>query len=193
MSHYFTNDEVKEEKKLIDIYVKEKTYKFYTNAGVFSKEKIDFGTKTLLESIDNLDGKVLDVGCGYGPIGIILASLFNCHVDMVDVNERAIELSKKNAELNNIKNVNVYLSDAYSNVSGLYDYIITNPPIRAGKSKVYEILFGAYDHLKDSGKLILVIRKEQGAKSTIKDLEDKYNVNILKKNKGFYVILCIKG
>jgi 16S rRNA (guanine1207-N2)-methyltransferase len=193
MSHYFTNDDVKSDIREIDVYIKEKEYKFYTDAGIFSKSNIDFGTKLLLESIDNIYGKVLDVGCGYGPIGIFIRKNYDCYVDMVDVNERAVNITKKNIELNNLKKINVYTSDAYSNIVGLYDFIITNPPIRAGKKKVYEILMGAKEHLKDSGNLIFVIRKEQGAKSVIKDLENMYKITILGKKSGFFIINAEKS
>ena len=145
-----------------------------------------------MESIEKANERVRDVVCGYGAIGIYLRDNFDCTVDMIDVNERAISLSKKNIELNNLNNIDAFISDCYKNVSHLYDYIITNPPIRAGKKKVYEILFDANDHLKEDGKLIIVIRKDQGAKSTLKDLEKVYNTKIINKRSGFFVILAKK-
>ena len=108
---------------------------------------------------------------------------------MIDVNERAVNLAKKNAELNRV-DVNVFLSDIYSNVDKKYDAIITNPPIRVGKKILYEILFEAKNYLNEDGVLYLVINKDQGAKSLKKDLEECYNVTTLKKNKGFYVFKC---
>ena len=86
--------------------------------------------------------------------------------------------------------LNFFESFCYENVSGKYDYIITNPPIRAGKKVVYEMLIGAKDHLKENGVLYFVMRKEQGAKSAIRDLENLYNIDVLCKEKGFFVIKC---
>ena len=192
MAHYFENDEnVKSEEKTIHFEVFNKLYTFKTDNNVFSKQGLDFGTRTLLENIDikNINGDVLDFGCGYGPIGITIKSNTNCNVDMIDINNRALNLAKKNALLNQV-DVNIFESNIYSNVFKKYDYIITNPPIRVGKKILYEILFKAKEHLKENGHLIFVINKAQGAKSAIKDLEKEYIVKILGKNKGFYVIDC---
>ena len=194
MSHYFTNDNnVKSEERKIEVSFKNNTYEFIVDNGVFSKTKLDFATKTLLESLDfnNIKGRVLDFGCGWGPIGIIIKKNTDALVDMVDVNLRSINLSKKNATLNNV-DVNVFESDIYSNVKNKYDFIITNPPIRVGKKILYDILFNAYDYLLEDGELWLVISKNQGAKSLFKDLSSKYNVNIVVKNKEFFVFRCLK-
>jgi len=194
MSHYFTNDNnIKSEEHKIEVSFKNNNYEFILDNGVFSKTKLDFATKTLLESLDfnNIKGRVLDFGCGWGPIGIIIKKNTDAVVDMVDVNLRSINLSKKNAKLNNVE-VNIFESDIYSNVKDKYNYIITNPPIRVGKKILYEILFNAYDYLLDNGELWLVISKNQGAKSLLKDLKKKYNVNIVCKNKEFLVFRCLK-
>ncbi len=194
MSHYFTNDNnIKSEEHKIEVSFKNNNYEFILDNGVFSKTKLDFATKTLLESLDfnSIKGRVLDFGCGWGPIGIIIKKNTDAVVDMVDVNLRSINLSKKNAKLNNVE-VNIFESDIYSNVKDKYNYIITNPPIRVGKKILYEILFNAYDYLLDNGELWLVISKNQGAKSLLKDLKEKYNVNIVCKNKEFFVFRCLK-
>lgn len=164
-------------------------YKFITDSGVFSKHGLDFGTRTLLESLNlnKIKGKVLDFGCGYGPIGIYISKNTGIVVDMLDINERSIRLAKKNARLNDV-DVNIFASDKYSNVYSKYDFIITNPPIRVGKKVLYEILFKAKEYLSDNGQLWLVINKNQGAKTVIKDLENEYIVEVICKNKGFYVI-----
>lgn len=166
-------------------------YTFKTDNNVFSKRGLDFGTRTLLESIDikNISGDVLDFGCGYGPIGIYIKSNTDSNVDMIDVNERALNLARSNASINKV-DVNIFESDIYSNVDKKYDYIITNPPIRVGKKILYEILIKAKDHLKENGHLIFVINKDQGAKSTMKDMGEYYSVKLIEKNKGFYVIDC---
>ena len=193
MSHYFTNDNIKSEEHKIEVSFKNNTYEFIVDNGVFSKTKLDFATRTLLESLDfnKIKGRVLDFGCGWGPIGIITKKNTNAIVDMVDINLRSINLSQKNAKLNDV-DVNVFESNIYSNINEKYDFIITNPPIRVGKKILYEILFNAYDYLLDNGELWLVISKNQGAKSLFKDLQDKYNVNIICKNKEFYVFRCLK-
>jgi len=192
MSYYFdkeTNVESKEVTTRAEICGR--LYTFKTDNNVFSKKGLDFGTRTLLESIniDNISGDVLDFGCGYGPIGIYIASNTTANVDMVDVNDRALNLAKNNAIINRV-NVNIFESNIYSNITKKYDYIITNPPIRVGKKILYEILIKAKEHLKDEGHLIFVINKDQGAKSTMKDMSEYYDVKILEKNKGFFVIDC---
>ena len=189
MAHYFENDKgLKSEEKKINIYIKDNTFTFYTDNGVFSKKGLDFGTRTLLENLpDNVKGDVLDIGCGYGPIGIYLKKTYDVDVDMIDVNLRSLKLAKKNAELNKVE-VNTFESDAYQNVTKKYDYIITNPPIRVGKEKLYQILFGAKEHLKENGQLWFVINKDQGAKSAINDMSKEYKVEIIEKNKGFFII-----
>jgi 16S rRNA (guanine1207-N2)-methyltransferase len=193
MGHYFTNDElIKSEEKKVSTEINGIRLTFLTDYNVFSKKGLDFGTRTLLESlnVNELSGKVLDFGCGYGPIGIFLAK-HKLDVDMIDVNLRALELSRKNADLNSVK-AHIFASDLYDSVKEKYNYIITNPPIRVGKEILYKVLFEAENYLLDNGHLILVIHKDQGAKSTIRDLEKKYRVKILRKNKGFYVIDCEK-
>ena len=194
MSHYFENDKkIKSEEHVVNVKINDTDLKFYVDNGVFSKKGLDFGTRSLLETInkENINGKVLDFGCGYGPIGIYIAKTTNSLVDMIDINQRAVGLAKKNAELNKVR-VNIYESDIYSNVNSKYDYIITNPPIRVGKKILYKILFDAFDYLNESGQLWLVINKAQGAKSLFKDLSEKYKTTVVEKNKGFYVILCRK-
>ena len=187
MSHYFTNDYVESKEQKTKCVIKNTELTLITDNGVFSKKGLDFGTRSLLETIDNIKGQVLDVGCGYGPIGIYLKKTYEVEVDAVDINERALNLAKKNAELNNTK-INIFESNIYENVNKKYDYIVTNPPIRVGKKILYEILFNAKEYLKENGELWLVIHKDQGAKTLAKELEKKYKVEIKNKNKGFYII-----
>ena len=193
MSHYFTNYYVKSEEKIIKTKIGNDTYSFYVDNGVFSKRALDFGTRTLLENLDieRIQGDVLDFGCGYGPIGIYIAKNTDAYVDMIDVNERSLSLAGRNAIENNVT-VNVFKSNIYSGVLKTYDFIITNPPIRVGKKILYEILMGAYDYLKPEGELWLVVNKDQGAKSLVRDLTLKYETEVVEKNKGFYVIKAKK-
>lgn len=194
MGHYFTNDEELKSKEMThQVMIRNIDLSFITDHGVFSKKGLDFGTRTLLESIpmDTIHGKVLDFGCGYGPIGIFLKK-YNQDLDihMIDINKRSLNLALKNAILNDVV-VNIYESDMYQNVSETFDYIVTNPPIRVGKKILYEILKTAKEHLRKGGAIYFVIHKDQGAKSVMKDMEDEYEVSLVAKNKGFYVI-CLK-
>lgn len=195
MSQYFDNDKnIKSERKIIKFNFDNKVFSIYSDNGVFSKDRFDYGTRVLLNSIDidKLSGNVLDLGCGLGVVGIILGT-FNkgINIDMVDINERAIDLAKNNLVLNNVK-ANVFVSDIYSNIDNKYDFIITNPPIRAGKNVIRGFLLGSYDYLKDDGILYFVMRKNHGVKSMIKELSVKFNTSIVNKDKGFYVVLCTK-
>ncbi len=187
MSHYFTNDYVESKETKTKCIIKNIELTLVTDNGVFSKKGLDFGTRSLLETIDNIKGQVLDFGCGYGPIGIYLKKTYDVEVDAVDINERAMNLAKKNAELNKV-NINIFESNIYENINKKYDYIVTNPPIRVGKKILYQILFEAKEYLKENGELWLVIHKDQGAKTLAKDLEKEYTVEIKNKNKGFYII-----
>lgn len=191
MAQYFDNVDLKSEIRKFEVKIFDYVIPFYSDNGVFCKEHLDFGTRLLLENIpwDEVDGDILDVGCGYGPIGIIAHKITGNNITMCDVNKRALHLTKMNLKENKIE-ATVLESNCYENIDGVFDTIITNPPIRAGKKIVYEILFGAKAHLTDNGKLFLVIHKDQGAKSLLKDLEKEYNVEILAKNKGFFVIKC---
>lgn len=192
MNHYFTNENLKSNLRKIQVCISDKCFNLYTDNGVFSKSGLDFGSRTLIEAVldEKISRDVLDVGCGYGAIGIILSSFFNINLDMCDVNLRALHLAKMNIKENKVKNVNVFESDIYSNVDKKYDYIITNPPIRVGKDILYKFLFEAREHLNENGILYFVINKDQGAKSVMKDLSEIADAEVVKKNKGFFIIKC---
>lgn len=191
MAQYFDNVDLKSEIKQIIIKIFDTVLEMNTDNGVFSKEKLDFGTRVLLENLplSEFKGKVLDIGCGYGPIGLYLKKNTSCDIDMTDVNRRALHLTKMNAKLNHL-DVNIFESNAYENIHEKYNMIVTNPPIRVGKEILYSIVMGARDYLVKNGSLFLVIHKDQGAKSMIIDLKKYYDVTILAKNKGFFVIRC---
>ena len=194
MGQYFTNDDLKSELKEIDVSLMGIKLSLMSDNGVFSKKGIDFGTKVLLNSLQKelLKEPLLDVGCGYGPIGLSIAKSLGVETHLIDVNRRALHLTELNAKRNDIHNIHIYESDCYSNVDPNIKFrtIVTNPPIRAGKKVVYEILFGARFHLANDGNLFIVVRKEQGAKSMHRDLSEFYNVEILTKEKGYFVFRC---
>ncbi len=193
MEHYFTNnDNLKSDIRTIYYQYQEYNFSFLSDNGVFSKNKIDFGSKLLVESFlkyhtNDKESDILDVGGGYGFIGITLAKVTNSRVDIIDVNKRAVHLCERNIKLNEIDNCWTFLSNCYENIDKKYDYIITNPPIRAGKEVVLKILSEAKNHLKTNGELWFVINKDQGANSTKKALENWYNIEIVEKSKGFLV------
>jgi 16S rRNA (guanine1207-N2)-methyltransferase len=197
--HYFTSKPSadKNEKK-IEARLKGQQMIFTTDAGVFSRDRVDFGSKVMIEAIDERafsTGEVLDVGCGYGPVGLSLAKANPAlHIDMIDVNERALELAKKNAELNGVSNVSIFLSSIYEQVEKqTYGAVISNPPIRAGKQTVHKIITDAKEHLADNGVLIIVIQKKQGAPSAKKVMEETYgNVTRIGLDKGYWVLQSIK-
>lgn len=192
MSHYFTNDEIKSNEKIYVTKINDIELKLYTDNGVFSKNKLDFGTRTLLENleIDRFNGKILDFGCGIGPIGIYLSLKTKEKIDMIDINKRSISLAIKNSKLNNA-NTNIFESNIYEKINKKYDFIVSNPPIRVGNEVLYKILFEAKEHLNENGELWIVINKDQGAKTIIKKLEQFYDVTIVEKNKGFNVIKAV--
>jgi len=191
--HYFSNNPVsKSDRKRWDFELRGQTFTFLSDQGVFSKNEVDFGSRLLIQAFEQPEeqGAFLDVGCGYGPIGLSLAKEFvNRRVDMVDVNERALELAGENAVLNGVTNVSVFQSNVYENVSGQYAAILSNPPIRAGKKVVHEILERANEHLVPGGELWVVIQKKQGAPSALAKMEEIYpTVEVVKKEKGYYII-----
>ena len=164
---------------------------------IFSKNKIDDGTRALLEAVNKkceLKGKGLDLGCGLGVIAIALIKKFNLKFDMVDINNTAVKLSKENLMKNNVqKNANVFYSDGFSEVKDNYDFIITNPPIKTGKKLLFELMQGAFEHLKDDGQLVLVIRKDHGMESLKKYITSIFgNCEIIERNKGFYILKAVK-
>lgn len=169
-------------------------FHFTTDASVFAKRMIDYGTRLLIEHLPfPLYGNVLDVGCGYGPIGLTVAALSpEAAVTMIDVNKRALELSRLNAVHNKIDHVEILESDGLAAVSERhFDWILTNPPIRAGKRVVHSIFEQARQHLSSQGQFWLVIQKKQGAPSAIKKLETLFtNVDVVGRSKGYAIIRC---
>lgn len=193
MNHYFRNDDkLKSEKRVLDLYINDNKLSFVSDIGVFSNTQIDYGSYTFLKTIlkEEKVTKLLDVGCGYGVLGITLKYLKHAEVvDMVDINERAVDLTKINIDKYKLENVNCFISDGLNNVEGKYDRIVINPPIRAGKVVIYKMFEDSKLHLNDNGALYIVIKKSLGANSAIKKLQEVFsNVEVLEKDKGYFII-----
>lgn len=191
MSHYYINDDNLEHKEIRFSYTyRGEMINFISDLGVFSKNRVDYGTNILLNSLEDFYGqKVLDIGCGVGVIGLAIAKRYpSTLVDLVDINERAISLAYTNALANNISNADVYISNLYENVKGVYDIILSNPPIRAGKTIVYKIVTEGYHHLNNDGKMFIVIHKKHGALSMEKQMVSVFgNCRTITKKNGFYI------
>nr|WP_225903170.1 class I SAM-dependent methyltransferase [Streptococcus mitis] len=166
---------------------------FLTDAGVFSKKMVDFGSQLLLKCLEVNQGEtVLDVGCGYGPLGLSLAKAYGVQATMVDINNRALDLARQNAERNKVE-ATIFQSNIYGQVEGKFDHVISNPPIRAGKQVVHEIIENSKDFLETGGDLTIVIQKKQGAPSAKSKMEDVFgNCEIVKKDKGYYILRSVK-
>ncbi|MDQ0340177.1 16S rRNA (guanine1207-N2)-methyltransferase [Caldalkalibacillus uzonensis] len=197
--HYYSqNPEVGHRLELIEVTLKGQPLKLYTDQGVFSKKRVDFGTRLLIETAKlPWEGTIVDVGCGYGPIGLAVAKeSARRQVVMVDINRRAVELAQKNARLNDIHNVKVIESNLLEAVKGKpFDAVLTNPPIRAGKAVVFRLFEQSYDVLKEPGGVLwVVIQKKQGAPSAVKKLENLFGqVEEVEKKKGYRIIKAIKS
>lgn len=195
--HYFLNVDHKDSDyfKFTDYFLNV-PYTFNSCSDIFSKDTIDYGSSVLLKTVlDNFElaGDVLDVGCGYGLIGVILKKYYpqiNC--DLIDINQTAVLLSKQNAELNNVE-LNVFESNLYQNVNKKYNHIVTNPPIKAGKENLFKVVSGGFEVLKPEGTITLVIKKKHGMESLKNHMESIFgNVEILKRDSGYYILHSVK-
>ncbi|QIK70809.1 class I SAM-dependent methyltransferase [Erysipelothrix sp. HDW6C] len=187
MSHYFTdNSNLKQNRRDIPFRFLDYEYVLKSDDGVFSKNGLDQGTESLLKVVAtrDLSGEVADLGCGIGVIGVILSSLFAVHVTGVDVNPRSVALANENFAKYNVNGTNI----VHDGLEGAYNFVISNPPIRVGKEKMYSLFDQAYASLVSGGEFIFVIRKSHGAKSAqAKCVELFGNCELLKKDKGYYI------
>lgn len=193
-NQYFENTpDLEHEIKNFNFTLRNHNFDFMSDSGVFSRQTVDYGSRVLIEAIDFTNvpaGNILDVGCGYGPIGLALAKdQTDRQVTMVDVNLRALDLAKKNAATNQVDNVDIFESDTYKSVTGKYALIVSNPPVRAGKNVVTSILADSKAHLVENGELWIVLQKKQGAPSAKKLMDQTFgNVEVVTRDKGYYIL-----
>ena len=198
MAHYFDLDPTLASKERnIEFMIDGRVITLVSDNGVFSKDKIDEGSLAFLKVLVplRLSGNILDLGCGYGPIGLTIAMTSpEARLTLADINTRALALCEKNAELLGLsRRVTVLHSDVYENIEGKFHSIVVNPPIRAGKVVTYAMYEGAFTHLIDGGSLFIVIRKNQGAPSASKYIEGIFgNISLLKRDKGYYIYQAVK-
>ena len=198
MSHYFQDDpNLVSNIKEITFEINGITMKLLTDNGVFSKNNVDEGSYAFLKVLLPLDlgNRILDLGCGYGTIGLTLAKAHEeARITLADVNPRAVALCERNAGLLNLSpRVTILQSDIYEKIEGPYDSIVVNPPIRAGKVVTYQMYKESKQYLIDGGSLYVVIRRKQGAESALKYIETVFeNVSVLHKEKGYWIIKATK-
>lgn len=199
MDHYYTPKPSSEShRETWQTEIAGKKFTYTTDSGVFSKNNIDVGSEVLMTTAETVNfpkGNLLDIGCGYGPIGIYLGKAFpNRKIEMVDINERAIDLAQLNAKENGVSNVQIYQSNLFEEVENKeFAGIISNPPIRAGKTVVHEILEKSHDYLVEGGYLLIVIQKKQGAPSAKKKMLEVFgNVERINLEKGYWILASRK-
>ncbi len=198
MEHYYSAvpTSLSEERQIV-YSLEDREFRFWTDHGVFSMERVDHGSDILIRAVRReepcLSGEVVDLGCGYGPIGISLATLNPlARFRLIDVNDRAMDLARRNAMENGVEE-RVLVGTAQTVLSGSADAVITNPPIRAGKAVIYDLFRQAHEWLKPGGRLYVVIRKNQGAPSAAKELETIFgDCETVARQSGFHVLRCQK-
>ena len=192
--HYFTaRPESEHHLRVVSAAVAGLTLSFETDAGVFSKGELDPGSRLLIESMPPLTGRVLDLGCGWGAVGVALARLNpGLQLVMSDVNERALALAASNARRNGVEAVTC-LSDGFDAVEGLFDHVVTNPPIRAGKAVIYGLFAASRERLKPGGTLTIVIRTQQGAPSALKFLKETFSqADDVARGGGYRILRAVR-
>ena len=173
--HYFSEKpNSSSNERLIEAILRNKKFIFKTDSGIFSPKKVDKGTKILIETLElDKNDNVLDVGCGYGAIGIAIADEVNS-LTMTDINRRALKLAEENLKINNLnnKNISIVQGNIYEGVNDKkYTKIISNPPIKAGKEVIHKIIKDGKELLQDNGSIWVVIQTKHGAKFLTKYME----------------------
>ena len=196
MNHYFTNNpNYISNRRKISFRFLTILETFYSDDNVFSKDTLDYGSRVLLETLmkQDINGKVLDLGCGIGYIGIMLKKYKDIDLTMSDINQQASDLALENSRLYKQDN-KVLQSDGFANIEDNFDIIVSNPPIRVGKKIMYSLFKESYDHLNEDGRLYLVIRAQQGAASTVKYLQTfQAKVEVIEKKGGYWIIKLLKS
>ena len=197
MSHYFIEDTtLKSKERDIEFDLESMHISLKSDSGVFSNKHIDVGTLIFINTLIKLSlkGKVLDLGCGYGPVGISLSLYYKDNIDLtyVDINPKCIELTSRNLKYYDLDG-KCLVSDGYLNISDKYDYVVFNPPISVGKTKIYSLYQESYYHLNENGIMYLVIRKDKGGLSHLKYLSSLFAQScVIYKEKGYLIIECKK-
>jgi len=180
----------------IEEILRDRHYRFITDTGVFSGRRVDPGSRLLIKTMVIDDGEtVLDLGCGYGAIGIAAAALTpHGQVYLVDPNQRAVDLAKENLELNRIENADVRVGEGCQPVAEItFDVILSNPPIRAGKRVLFQMMDQAHACLREAGRFYLVAKTKQGVKTLAAKMAEKFaRVEEVAKGGGYRVILARK-
>lgn len=188
--HYYTEEPGSaHDERAVTVRALGQELTFLTDAGVFSRGGLDRGTELLLEALPALSGRVLDLGCGWGAVGVTLGKRYpGLEIVMTDINTRAVDLARRNLAANGVA-ATVVQGDGFAAVAGAFDAIVTNPPIRAGKAVIYGLFGAARGHLKPGGALYAVMRKQQGAPSALKYLREIYaSAEIIDRGSGFHVM-----
>ena len=196
MSHYFINDpNLKSEIREIKVDILETSFIFDVDYGIFSQKKLDLGTRILIENVKISEDKktIIDMGCGYGPIAIVMANKYpDRAIFAYDINERAVRLTNINAKKNNVS-VQAFQSNLFSKVKTKADVVISNPPIRTGKQNIFQLYEEAFVNLNQNGELWIVIRNQQGANSSKSKLIELFgNCESVYKKKGYQVLKSVK-
>jgi len=197
VEHYFTKrPKSKTRFGLIRTYVRGRFFEFLTASGVFSKERVDLGTRLLIESmVLPKEGCVLDVGCGYGAVGIVAAKGNpRLRVVMVDVNERAVKLARKNIEINCVSNAEVKCGHLYEPIKGLmFNCVLSNPPVSAGMDTVKSIITEAPTYMESKALFQMVVKSKVGGKRLQSIFEEAFgNVAVLARESGYRVLIAEK-
>jgi 16S rRNA (guanine1207-N2)-methyltransferase len=195
MGHYFENNPPETIKEYTVSYTLQgRSFSFIASSGIFAKQGLDAGSRLLINVLlqDTLSGTCLDLGCGYGPVGLTIASLNpKLTLTLADVNERAVIDARHNAQRLGLTNLQILTSDGFQELTQNFDVIAFNPPIRAGKKTIYRLYQEAKQHLNPNGSLYLVIRKDKGAES-----HETYLLTLFSKvlrrdrDKGYLVLIA---
>jgi len=189
--HYYSEKQTSPLRpRILDVNILGFELKFISGSGVFSTKKLDKGSEILIKNcIINEKDKILDLGCGYGVIGISIAKKYPMtQVVLTDINKRAISLSKENILLNKLDNAKAHYSNQFEKITQKFDTILLNPPQTAGKSVCFAMIEESINYLNEKGLLQLVARHQKGGKDLSKKMNNVFgNVEEIAKKAGYRV------